>query len=340
MALEPLCKLILAAIIVLLAMWASQATARTMPDALTLAEKHEKWMSEFGRTYKEEAEKATRFKIFKENLAYIESFNEAGAKPYKLALNLFADRTNEEFQAYRNGYIVGPGSKSSTSFKYANVTDVPNSIDWIKKGAVTDVKNQGNCGSCWAFSAVAATEGINQIKTGELISLSEQELIDCDTTQNTGCSGGNANLAFEFIVNNQGLTRESDYPYQQADNTCNTMGSSHVAKITGYEKVPANSESALLNAVANQPVSVAIEGSGPAFKFYSSGVFVGECGTQHNHAVTVVGYGETEDGTKYWLVKNSWGANWGEKGYIRMKRDVDDAEGLCGIAMHASYPIA
>ncbi|GFP79707.1 senescence-specific cysteine protease sag39 [Phtheirospermum japonicum] len=338
MAFKPLPRLVLAAIIVLLAMWASQATARSAPAAISISVKHEKWMSEFGRTYKDEAEKAMRLNIFEENVAYIESFNRAGAKPYKLAVNKFADMTTDEFQASLNGYKMEfhQNSPINSSFRYADFTEGVDSLDWREKGAVTDVKYQGRCGSCWAFSSVAAIEGINQITTGELVSLSEQQLLDCDT--NGGCGGGTMEGAFDYVISNQGLATETNYPYEEFKDTCKTMGSTPVAKITGYEKVLANSESALLNAVANQPVSVVIEGSGNDFKFYLGGVFVGECGTELNHAVTVVGYGETEDGTKYWVVKNSWGADWGEKGYIRMQRDVDSSEGLCGIAKYAMYP--
>ena len=147
--------------------------------------------------------------------------------------------------------------------------------------------------------------------------------------------------AFKFIQQNKGLTTETNYPYDGTDGTCNkNKTANHAAKIVGYEDVPANSESALLKAVANQPISVAIDAGDSDFQFYSSGVFTGECGTELDHGVTAVGYGTAVDGTKYWLVKNSWGASWGEEGYIRMQRDIDAKEGLCGIAMMASYPTA
>lgn len=165
--------------------------------------------------------------------------------------------------------------------------------------------------------------------------------MDCDRTENQGCNGGYPDKAFEFIISNKGLSTESDYPYEEADDSCKRgRATSLFGKISGYENVPANSEAALLKAVAHQPVSVAIDASGYNFRFHESGVFTGECGTALNHAVTIVGYGESREGLKYWLVKNSWGIQWGETGYIRMLRDSGTEEGICGIAMHATYPTA
>ncbi|XWS30003.1 hypothetical protein CRYUN_Cryun24cG0080600 [Craigia yunnanensis] len=311
---------------------------------VSLSERQEQWMVEHGRVYKNDAEKEMRFKIFKSNVEFIESFNAAGNRAYKLSINKFADQTNEEFRAYRNGYRR-PQRKISgeeTSFSYENVTALPVGIDWRKKGAVTPIKDQAQCGSCWAFSAVAATEGIHQLTTGKLISLSEQELVDCDTTgEDQGCEGGEMEDAFEFIIRNHGIASESTYPYKGDDGTCNTTKeTSHAAMISGYEIVPANNEQALQKAVANQPVSVSIDAGGSAFQFYSSGIFTGDCGTELDHGVAAVGYGTSEDGTDYWLIKNSWGTGWGEKGYIRMQRDIKAKEGLCGIAMDSSYPTA
>ncbi|KAL2484079.1 Senescence-specific cysteine protease SAG12 [Forsythia ovata] len=336
-------KILILALVIVLGMFTSLEASRGLQEA-SMAERHEQWTARYGRVYKDDLEKATRFEIFKKNVEFIESFNNGGTQRYKLGVNEFADMTNEEFRASRNGYKMSfqQKSPSTTGFEYENVTAVPTSMDWRKKGAVTGVKDQGQCGCCWAFSAVAAMEGINQLKTGKLISLSEQELVDCDVSgEDQGCNGGLMDNAFKFILHNHGLTTESNYPYDGTDGTCNTQKeASRAAKITGYEDVTANDESALLKAVANHPVSVAIDAGGMAFQFYTSGVFTGDCGTDLDHGVTAVGYGTSEDGTKYWLVKNSWGTSWGEEGYIRMERDIDAKEGLCGIAMQASYPTA
>ncbi|EOA13695.1 hypothetical protein CARUB_v10026767mg [Capsella rubella] len=293
-------------------------------------EKHEQWMSRFHRVYSHDAEKASRFEIFKKNLKFVESFNMNTNKTYKLDVNKFSDLTDEEFKARYMGLVVPEGTSSldsykTVSFRHENVSETGESMDWRQEGAVTPVKNQGQCGCCWAFSAVAAVEGITKITKitkGELVSLSEQQLLDCDK-ENNGCGGGYMWNVFGYIIKTQGITTEDSYPYHASKQTCYSTRSV-AATIRAYEMVPQNDEEALLKAVSQQPVSVGLDGSGPAFKQYSGGIFDGEyCGTEQSHAVTIVGYGTSEEGIKYWLLKNSWGEQWGENGYMRIKRDVD-----------------
>ncbi|XP_060667531.1 cysteine protease XCP1 [Ziziphus jujuba] len=312
------------------------------PEHLTsidkLIELFESWMSKHGKTYRSIEEKLHRFEIFKDNLMHIDETNKK-ISSYWLGLNEFADLSHEEFKSKYLGLKPEfPRRGPSEEFSYRDVVDLPKSVDWRKKGAVTPVKNQGSCGSCWAFSTVVAVEGINQIVTGNLTSLSEQELIDCDTSFNNGCNGGLMDYAFQFIVSNGGLHREEDYPYLMEKGTCEEKKEeSNVVTISGYQDVPENQEESLLKALAHQPLSVGIEASGRDFQFYSGGVFNGHCGTELDHGVAAVGYGSSK-GLDYIIVKNSWGPKWGEKGYIRMKRNTGKPEGICGINKMASFP--
>ncbi|KAJ3699809.1 hypothetical protein LUZ61_003514 [Rhynchospora tenuis] len=259
----------------------------------------EKWMADFGRVHASDAEKLLHFDVFKTNLQYIESTNSQPGITYKLGLNKFADLTNSEFMAKYASYTPRSGPKKSTPTKYATFVSAPTSVDWRSQGAVTPIKDQGSCGSCWAFSAVAAMEGINKIRTGKLVTLSEQELVDC-VTSCAGCNGGYMDYAFQWVKNNGGITNSTDYPYTGTQGTCNSAKTAHR-------------------------------------QLYSSGIFTGSCGTSLDHGVTVVGY-DNSGTTHYWIVKNSWGTSWGKSGYIRMKKDISSTAGLCGIAIEPSYP--
>jgi hypothetical protein len=274
-----------------------------------------------------------RFNIFKANYEMIEDHN-TGSAGWKMGINQFADLTKAEFKQYlglrprENDYI-----RSVLTSKQPNLSYIPD-IDWTTKGAVTAVKDQAQCGSCWAFSTTGSMEGIVAIKTGQLMSLSEQELVDCAGSYgNQGCNGGLMDDAFQWIIANGGLDSESDYPYHARDGTC--LGRPSVAKISGYQDVQQGSEAALGTVLEMQPVSIAIEADQSSFQFYKSGVFTGPCGQQLDHGVLLVGSG-TDGGQAYWRVKNSWGQSWGDNGYIRMIQ----GKNMCGLSNMASYPTA
>lgn len=302
---------------------------------------YEEWVVKHGKVYNSVGEKEKRFRIFKDNLKFVEEHN-AQKRTYKVGLNRFADLSNQEYHSKYLGVKVDPHQmmvRASNRYAPRSADNLPESIDWRKQGAVVGVKDQAECDGCWAFSTIAAVEGINKIVTGNLTALSEQELLDCDRTINAGCDGGLTEYAFEFIVNN-GIDTEEDYPFRGSNSTCDELKkNTKVVTIDGYERVPPNDELALKKAVANQPVSVAIEAYGKEFQLYESGIFTGKCGTLIDHGVTAVGYG-TENGTDYWIVKNSWGEKWGEAGYVRIERNIaGSTEGKCGIAILSFYPI-
>ena len=229
-----------------------------------------------------------------------------------------------------------------------SLTNVPESIDWVNNGAVTPVKNQGQCGSCWSFSTTGALEGAYYIKNGVLDSFSEQQLVDCDTRKNggkdMGCNGGLMDNAFSWIEKNGGLCTEEDYAYTSGttktagtcDTSCTVVSGS---EIISYTDVKANSDNDMMSALAQQPVSIAIQADQKDFQLYKSGVFTGSCGTKLDHGVLVVGYGSL-DGDDYYRVKNSWGTTWGDNGYIYLGRGdkFNNGSGQCGMLMQASYP--
>lgn len=255
-----------------------------------------------------------------------------------MAVNEFADLTHDEFKKKMTGLKVRDNKMlraANNQGPHKQVAGMAADVDWRQKGAVTPVKNQQQCGSCWAFSAVGAMEGAHAVATGDLLSLSEQQLVDCSHPQgNEGCNGGLMDSAFQFVISNKGITSGEAYPYTAQDGQCKS-GQTAVATLSSFANVAENSEEALLKALNLGPVSVAIQASSQVFQFYSSGVLSDpSCGQQLDHGVLAVGYG-TENGVDYYIVKNSWGTSWGEAGYIRLVRGQNE----CGIASMASYPV-
>lgn len=270
---------------------------------------------------------------------------------YTLGHNAYSAMNSEEFaELMRFGYnrdvissMVGAASTS-----YGSV-GAPASVDWRTKGAVTPVKDQGQCGSCWSFSTTGALEGIYAIKNSNLVSFSEQQLVDCDYIRaggtSLGCNGGDMGSAMDWIGKNNGLCTEQAYPYFSGttktngacQKSCSVVPGSDVSKTVS---VGANSDSAMMTALAQQPVSVAIEADQSSFQLYKSGVFSGSCGTNLDHGVLLVGYG-TMTGGDYYILKNSWSNTWGDQGYMYLGKgsQYNGGKGQCGVLMQGVYPV-
>jgi len=337
----------------------------------------ENWTLEFSKNYHSIEEKLKRKAIWLENHAYIMLQNSREEHTFELGHNEFSDMTFDEFKQYFHigeyGLLrqkEGPSEEAMEAIegedeqdtavqrKLRSVksededespssisSDLPESVDWVAGGAVTMVKNQGMCGSCWAFSAVGAIEGAYFLKTGELVDLSEQQLVDCDINGgpegDNGCKGGLMDNAFDYVSHEDGLCTYDDYPYVGKQGTCNTSCSAlSGTKVDGFVDIKAQDNQAMMEALAVQPVSIAIEADQLIFQFYRSGVFNYGCGTNLDHGVLAVGYGTDPTGGEYYTVKNSWGAGWGESGFIRLKRDMAQAvsSGTCGMLLMSSRP--
>merc|ERR1711970_254702 len=292
-----------------------------------------------GKLYSGQRE-VLRREIWESNLDYIQRHNveaDRGMHTYWMGENQFTDLTNGEFRAMMNGYLMS-NRTSSVQF-VSTLTDVPDAVDWRDKGYVTKVKNQERCGSCWAFSTTGSLEGQTFKKTGKLVSLSEQNLVDCSTKYgNNGCEGGLMDQAFQYIKENPGIDTEKSYPYEAVDGTCRFKKENVGAEDTGFVDITEGSEDELQKAVATVgPISVAIDASHFSFQFYHHGVYNEKrcSSTRLDHGVLAVGYGTYKE-QDYWLVKNSWGTSWGLDGYIMMTRNKKNQ---CGIATKASYPL-
>ncbi|XP_054803879.1 zingipain-2-like [Prosopis cineraria] len=298
------------------------------------------WQKQHRRVYPNPREEAKRFLIFQSNLKHINEINEKRVCPSqsRLGLNKFADLSPEEFKEVYLHNINMPANTVMAKFKKDDSCDhnVPDSLDWRKKKAVTPVKDQGDCESHWAFSVVGAIEGINAIHTNELIELSAQQLVDCDPASH-GCAGGFYFNAFGWVIDNGGIDTEADYPYIATNGTC--QNGTKAVSISDLSIVVSGTDDAVLCAVAQQPATTSV--NAVDFQFYTSGIYGGDnCdknSTTTTLVVLIVGYG-TENGEDYWIVKNTWGKDWGEDGYIRIKRNAGWPYGVCGINFAVGCP--
>ncbi|XP_043529776.1 procathepsin L-like [Frieseomelitta varia] len=313
---------------------------------------HQEWASfkmEHNKTYKNDIEERFRMKIFMDNKYKIDKHNEdyeMKKVSYKLKMNKYGDLLQHEFVNTLNGFNKSISTQLRSErplicLVFSPSKNVlPTKMDWREHGAVTPVKDQKQCGSCWAFSATGALEGQHFLRTGVLVSLSEQNLIDCSGKNgNHGCNGGATAVAFQYIQDNGGLDKEANYPYEAKNDNCRYDAVNKGASDNGFVCIPVGDEQKLKAAVATKgPVSVAIDASHQSFQFYSEGIYYEpKCSSQNlDHGVLVVGYGTDENGQDYWLVKNSWSEAWGNNGYIKMARNKQNH---CGIATDAVYPL-
>jgi C1A family cysteine protease len=322
----------------------------TTMASIPFIERFESWTNQFKIIFESEEHMFSIFNKWTTNDRFISIMNSRNLT-YKLAHNQFSGMDERDFQKYimQNEKLFNRVPRKYFNFLESSNTSqiLPVAVDWVRDGAVTAVKDQGQCGSCWAFSATGALEGAYSIKYGVLTAFSEQQLVDCDNLRNGGadhgCNGGLMDSAFEWIAKNGGICTEDEYPYvgkgfEKCDTWCANIEGTAIVDFMDIE--PADDES-MMSALTMQPIAVAIEADQREFQLYKSGIFMGECGVNLDHGVLLVGYGTDDEGNDYYSVKNSWGESWGEGGYIRLGRgqQYNGGKGQCGVLMEGSYPV-
>ncbi|XP_020790023.2 cathepsin S, ortholog 1 [Boleophthalmus pectinirostris] len=311
-------------------------------SSFTLNQAWKEWRIKHEKVYDNKTEVSFRRALWEKNVVRIWKHNQeaaSGKHSFTLGLNHLADMTADEVNHKLNGLKPEKlNTVRNVTLKSLSDLNIPQTVDWREHGLVSSVQNQGLCGSCWAFSALGALEGQMSKQTGVLVQLSPQNLVDCSVMDgNHGCKGGYISKSYSYIIRNQGIDSEQFYPYEHQNGLCRYSVKGKAGHCSNFHILPRGDEKMLASVVANVgPVAVAVNAMLPSFHLYRGGVYSDpKCNPNAiNHAVLVVGYG-TEKGEDYWLVKNSWGATWGEGGFIRMARNKKNA---CGIATFAVYP--
>eukprot|EP01017_Pseudomicrothorax_dubius_P042232 TRINITY_DN6868_c0_g1_i3.p1 TRINITY_DN6868_c0_g1~~TRINITY_DN6868_c0_g1_i3.p1 ORF type:complete len:360 (+),score=60.56 TRINITY_DN6868_c0_g1_i3:43-1122(+) len=300
-----------------------------------IVEEFQKWTAKYNKVYLTFEEATYRLKVFRDNFFKIRAEMEQ-ERSYRLGLTKFADLTQEEFGSrFAKRQKTRQADVETTTF---NTSNVPTSIDWRTKNAVTPVGDDGLCGACWAFTSVGAIEGLVAIKTGKLNIFSKQAIVDCSQSYgNEGCISGVAHYTINYVIDH-GIPLESDYPYVGKVQTCQVDSIKADFTTRTFNYLPSNDEDQLVAGIANQPVIVTLSAYNLVFQFYIGGIIDSrDCGTELSQDGLAVGY-DAEGRQKYYIVKNSWGTDWGEQGYVRIARKGGKGKGMCGIAQFSSVP--
>lgn len=335
----------IAAALALLFYFSSYSSSQFL-DPTVERQEFQKWITKYNKKYVNQEEFELRLQIFSENYHRIQTFNSIPNQSHFLALNAFADQDPKEVgMKYAKGHHHGDFLNAvHPLILELDSSSLPASIDWRLKNAVTPIKDQGHCGACWAFSTIVGIEGLFAIKNNTLKTFSEQNLIECSTNGvNSGCAGGDPGAGYDYI-RMVGVNYESDYPFVGNDKTrCHRNKSAPIYKIKSFVQVMKNDSDQLLAAVAQQPVSICIDGDNADFLYYGGGIYnsttCGRTEAQLGHCLAIVGYG-SENGVDYWIVKNSYGTDWGESGYARFYRQSGKGPGVCGLTLEALFPVA